>query len=608
MTSDITGKHTTGNDSPRSAPHASSSDRNSPGAHSTPPPTPPSTSSDLPPWAQAAAAGTIPDWVRSYEPGVPARIEVPTESLSAMCERSCAEAGDAVATEFFGATLTYAELGDRIARAAEGLRRLGVTAGDRVAIVLPNCPQHLVAIYAVWRLGAVIVEHNPLSTPRELAEMFADHEARLVIAMDAVIPTLRELDPAPRTIAVSVLKALPPLKRLALRLPIPALARQRRQLSSGARGDRSFEQLLDCHPLPASHPGPAVTDLAAIQYTSGTTGVPKGVMLTHFSLYSNALQGAAWMHGARTGEETSYAMLPMFHAFGMVLYVTFGVLKQVRQVLFPRPDVDAALATMARRPPSIYCAVPPIYERTADGAKAQGIDLRGVRWCISGAMTLPDDVVELWESVSGGRLVEGYGLTECSPIAMGNPFSETRRTGTIGIPFPSTLRRVVDEDGHDVAAGEVGELLISGPQVFAGYWRNPEATAQTMTADGWLRTGDLVTLDEEGFATIVDRRKELIITGGFNVSPSEVERVLREHPGIQDVAVVGIARERGDEEVVAAVIADRPLDQDEVRAWAKQRLSAYKVPRRVVAVEDLPRSLIGKVLRSQVREQLTRKV
>lgn len=546
----------------------------------------------------------IPDWVRFYEPGVPARIELPTESLSQMCERSCAEAGDKVATEFFGATMTYRQLGERIAHAAEGLRRLGVEAGDRVAIILPNCPQHLVAFYAVLRLGAVVVEHNPLSTPRELAEVFADHQAGTVIAMDTVVPTLRGLDPAPRIVAVSVLKALPRTKRLALRLPIPALSRQRRQLSSGARGDRSWEQLLDAHPIAGSHPGPSVDDIAAIQYTSGTTGVPKGVMLSHSNMYSNALQGAAWMHGARTGEEVSYAMLPMFHAFGMVLYVTFGVYKQVRQVLFPRPDVDAALAEMKKRPPSIYCAVPPIYERTAKGATEQGIDLRGVKWCISGAMTLPDDVVEQWESVSGGRLVEGYGLTECSPIAMGNPFYKTRRTGTIGIPFPSTLRRVIDEDGHDVGPGEVGELIVSGPQVFQGYWNNPEATAQTMTADGWLRTGDLVTLDEDGFATIVDRRKEIIITGGFNVSPSEVERVLREHPSIEDVAVVGVPQERGDEQVVAAVIAKGPVDQDEVRAWAKQRLSAYKVPRRVVVVDDLPRSLIGKVLRAEVRGRI----
>jgi long-chain acyl-CoA synthetase len=294
----------------------------------------------------------------------------------------------------------------------------------------------------------------------------------------------------------------------------------------------------------------------------------------------------------------------MFHAFGLVLYVTFGVYKRAHQVLFPRPDTDLALAAMKKRPPTIYCAVPPIYEKTAKGAAERGVSLKGVRWCISGAMTLPDDVVELWESVSGGRLVEGYGLTECAPIAMGNPFSASRKTGTIGIPFPSTLRRVVDEDGVDVAPGEPGELWVRGPQVFQGYWNNPEATAEALTDDGWLRTGDIVTLDDDGFATIVDRKKEIIITGGFNVSPSEVERVLREHPGIEDVAVVGMPREQGDEEIVAAVVAPHGVDTGEVREWAKQRLSRYKVPRRIVVVAELPKSLIGKVLRGQVREQL----
>ena len=546
-----------------------------------------------------------PDWVRFYQEGVPSEIELPTESLSHMCERSCREAADLVATEFFGATMTYGELGASIERAAEGLRLLGVDQGDRVAIVLPNCPQHLIAFYAVLRLGAVVVEHNPLSTERELEELFDDHGARVAIAMDTLIPTLRAATAGVQIVAVNLLSAFPLTKRALLALPIGPLKAKRAQLTSGDKGSLTWKQLLGRGQLAKSHPRPDVQDLAAIQYTSGTTGLAKGVMLSHFNMYCNALQGVAWMHGAQDGKEVSYAMLPMFHAFGLVLYVTFGIYKRARQVLFPRPDVDMALARMKKLPPSIYCAVPPIYERTAQGAKEQGISLKAVRWCISGAMTLPDEVVELWESVSGGRLVEGYGLTECAPIAMGNPFSETRKTGTIGIPFPSTLRKVVDDEGREVGVGEPGELLVKGPQVFQGYWNNPEATEQAKTADGWLHTGDIVTLDEDGFATIVDRKKEIIITGGFNVSPSEVERVLREHPEIDDVAVVGIARERGDEEVVAAIVTTANLDSDELRAWAKERLSGYKVPRRFVMVEVLPKSMIGKVLRGEVRQQLS---
>lgn len=548
---------------------------------------------------------TTPDWVRFYESGVPAEIDLPTESLTDMCERSCREAADKVATEFFGATMTYGELGEQIARAAEGLRQLGVKAGDRVAILLPNCPQHLIAIYAVLRLGAAICEHNPMATERELDEVFTDHGAKVAIVMDVAVAKVQAAAPGVTVVAVNLLEAFPTVKRLLLNLPIGSLKAKKAALTNGETGDLTWKKLVSADPLAESHPRPDVHDLAAIQYTSGTTGLPKGVMLSHFNMYCNALQGVAWMHGARDGEEVSYAMLPMFHAFGMVLYVTFGVYKRAHQVLFPRPDVDMALGVMKKTPPTIYCAVPPIYEKTAKGAAEKGVSLKGVRWCISGAMTLPDDVVELWESVSGGRLVEGYGLTECAPIAMGNPFSPTRKTGTIGIPFPSTLRKVVDEDGNEVGPGVPGELLVKGPQVFQGYWNNPEATTETMTEDGWLRTGDVVTLDEDGFATIVDRKKEIIITGGFNVSPSEVERVLRDHPGIEDVAVVGLPRETGDEEIVAAVVAPKGVDTGEVREWAKERLSRYKVPRRVVVVAELPKSMIGKVLRGKVREQLT---
>jgi long-chain acyl-CoA synthetase len=251
--------------------------------------------------------------------------------------------------------------------------------------------------------------------------------------------------------------------------------------------------------------------------------------------------------------------------------------------------------------------VPPIYEKTATRAKERGISLRSAKYCISGAMNLPDSVVELWESVSGGLLVEGYGMTEASPVCLGNPFHPSRRTGTIGIPFPSTYMRVVDPDDptREVAQGERGELLIKGPQVFGGYWNNTEETAKSLLPDGWLRTGDVVTVDADGFTTIVDRVKELIITGGFNVSPSEVENVLRGHPDLSDVAVVGVPAPNGGEKVVAVVLL-RPgatLDEAALRDYCKERLAGYKVPREIVAINDLPRSMLGKVLRKQVREQ-----
>lgn len=550
-------------------------------------------------------------WVANYQPGVPAEIELPTESLVAMFERSVAEAGSCPATEFFGRRTTYAELGDQVDRVAEGLHRLGVRAGDRVALILPNCPQHVVAFYAVLRLGAVVVEHNPLYTSRELRHQFESHQARVVIAWDVAVPALRafpadvEID---HVVAVNLLHAFPAAKRLALRLPVPSLRRSRAALTSRAPGTIPWEALAGHGRIDPAHPRPSVNDLAVIQYTSGTTGRPKGAMLTHLNLYANALQGEAWMYGAQYRKEVFYAILPMFHSFGMTLYLTYGVRKQALLVLFPKFDPDLILTAMRKSPATVYCAVPPIYERTAMAAKERGVSLRSCRFCISGAMNLPEQTVELWESMSGGLLVEGYGLTESSPVALGNPFHPTRRAGTIGVPFPSTLMKVVDlqDPGIEVPQGQPGELLLKGPQVFQGYWNEPEETAQSLLPGGWLRTGDVVTVDEDGFTTIVDRAKELVITGGFNVSPSEVEAVLRLHPTVVDAAVFGKPLERGGEMVVAAVELEpgAELDEAALRAHCREHLAAYKVPRRIVQVQETPRSLLGKVLRKQVREEV----
>jgi long-chain acyl-CoA synthetase len=551
----------------------------------------------------------VQPWVKNYQPGVPAEIELPTESLVDMLERSVAEAGSAPAMEFFGRRTSYAELGDQVDRAAEGLRRLGVRAGDRVALILPNCPQHVVAFYAVLRLGAVVVEHNPLYTSGELRHQFEDHQARIVIAWDKAAAAVRDF-PADveidHVVSVNLLAAFPALKRLAVHLPVKKLRETRASLTAPAPGTTPWQDLLSHGRIDPAHPRPSVGDLAAIQYTSGTTGRPKGAMLTHFNLYSNALQGEAWMHGAEYRKEVFYAILPMFHAFGMTLYLTYGIRKQGLLVLFPKFDPDLILAAMKKSPATVYCAVPPIYERTAMAAKEKGVSLRSCKYCISGAMNLPGHVVELWESVSGGLLVEGYGMTESSPVAMGNPFFPTRRTGTIGVPFPSTLMKVVDIDNPDVEVpqGQPGELLIRGPQVFQGYWNNPEETAKTLTADGWLRTGDVVTVDADGFTTIVDRAKELIITGGFNVSPTEVEAALRLHPDIADAAVIGKPLERGGEMVVAAVelAPGAALDEEALRTYCREHLAGYKVPKRIVAIGDMPRSMLGKILRKQVRE------
>ncbi len=550
-------------------------------------------------------------WTRHYQPGVPAEIELPTESLTALAEKSVREAPRSVATEFFGKTMTYAQLGDQIERVAEGLRQMGVAAGDRVALVLPNCPQHVVAFYAVLRLGAIVVEHNPLYTARELRHMFEDHAARVAICWDAAVERVRhqpddiQLD---HIVSVNLLKAFPRLKRFALKLPVPKLRAMRRKLSRPVADTTPWEKLLAHRPLDPAYPHPSVHDPAVIQYTSGTTNQPKGAILTHGNLFANARQGEAWMHGATYRKENFYAILPMFHAFGMTLFLTYGILKQGRLVLFPSFDADMVVAAAKKTPPTVFCAVPPIFEATARKAKEKHVSLKSAKYCISGAMNLPDSTVELWEGQSGGLLVEGYGMTEASPVCLGNPFWPSRRTGTIGVPFPSTQMRVVEleDPTTEVKQGERGELLIKGPQVFSGYWNNPVESERALLPGGWLRTGDVVTQDEDGFTTIVDRVKELIITGGFNVAPSEVEAVLRSHPDVADAAVVGVPAPQGGESVTAAVLLkpDAEFDEEDLRAFCRERLAGYKVPRTFVAVHELPQSMLGKVLRKQVRDAI----
>jgi long-chain acyl-CoA synthetase len=298
----------------------------------------------------------------------------------------------------------------------------------------------------------------------------------------------------------------------------------------------------------------------------------------------------------------------MFHAYGLTLCLTFAISMGARLVLFPKFDVDLMLAAAKKRPPTFLPAVPPIYHKFALEAQARGVDLTSARFSISGAMPLPTETLELWEKVTGGLLIEGYGLTETSPVAVGNPIGLARRPGAVGVPFPSTEIRVVDPDNPDKdrQVGERGELLIRGPQVFTGYWRKPDETAQSLLEGGWVRTGDIVEVDSDGFISIVDRIKEIIITGGFNVMPSEVESVLRGYPGVTDAAVVGLPKEDGSEEVVAVVMVEdhHTFDPEAAREHCRERLAAYKVPRRIEVVEELPLTIIGKVLRRLVRDDL----
>ncbi|GAA1546505.1 long-chain acyl-CoA synthetase [Microbacterium ginsengiterrae] len=552
-------------------------------------------------------------WLSSYAEGVPHRIDAPSQTLPEMLTASVRAFGGRPALEFFGAVTTYRQLGEQVDRAAEGLRRLGVQKGDRVALVLPNCPQHVVAFYAVLRLGAIVVEHNPLYTARELRHQFEDHGARFAIVWDKTVDTVAgfpsDLD-LERIISVDLTEALPFSKRVALRLPVKKARESRAKLTATPKAKNAlpWKKLVDQRRISRRVAGPVLEDTALLQYTSGTTGSPKGAILTHANLRANAMQGRAWVPGLVDGKETFYGVLPLFHAYGMTLCLTFAMSIGAKLVLFPTFDLELVTQAARTSPATFLPAVPPIYDQLARAASRGTIDLSSIRFAISGAMSLPVSTVRAWEDATGGILVEGYGMTESSPVAVGNPMGRTRRPGTVGVPFPSTEIRVVDpaDPSVDVPLGERGELLIRGPQVFQGYWGRPGDTAASLLEGDWLRTGDIVEVSSDGFVTIVDRLKELIITGGFNVSPSEVEQVLEAHPDVDAAAVVGLPRLSGGEEVAAAVVLrdGAVFDAGALRDFCRTRLGAYKVPRRITAVDDLPRSLIGKVLRREVRESL----
>ncbi|AWB86708.1 long-chain-fatty-acid--CoA ligase [Mycetocola zhujimingii] len=552
-------------------------------------------------------------WLANYAPDVPVDIPVQDGSLGDLVRLSAEKHPSLVALEFFGATTTYRELLQTIERVAEALRGLGVKKGDPVAIVLPNCPEHIVAFYAILRLGAIVVEHNPLYTPRELRHQFEDHGAKVAIVWNKVVATVQDF---PADIAVESLidvditRSMPFGMRVALTLPIAKARASRDALTAKTSGTISWSSLLSSRPIDSDHPRPESGDVAIIQYTSGTTGLPKGAVLSHANLLANAAQSRAWTPTITHAGCTVYAVLPMFHAYGLTLCLTFAMSMGARLVLFPKFDPDLVLKAAKKHPPTFLPAVPPIADRLLARAKETNTSLQGLEIGITGAMALPHDLVVPFEAATGGFLIEGYGLSECSPVLMANPVSDGRKAGTVGLPLPSTEIRIVDPENPtvDVEPGMPGELIVRGPQVFSGYYRKPEETSAVFVGN-WFRTGDIVSMDTDGFVTVVDRIKELIITGGFNVAPTEVENTLRLHPSIADVAVVGMPSAHSGEDVVAAIVLKDGVkpDRESIRQFARDNLTPYKVPRRIMFIDELPTSLIGKVLRKQVREHLLEK-
>ena len=560
-----------------------------------------------------------------YQPGIPAAIEVPDAPLSELLETAARFYPDRVAIDFLGAAMTYRELLEASERAAQVLRTSGVHKGDRVALIMPNCPQHAIALYGALRIGAIVAEHNPLAPAEEIRSQLDAHGAQVVIVWEKGIDLVSEpltggqhgKDPLKgRTIfSVDLSAAMPRRLRAALRLPVERARRERAAFrAENLPADvRSWDrEVAGTHRIPSRFPYPGGSDVAVLLHTGGTTGTPKAAMLTHTNLRANANQAIAWVPMLHEGGENFLCLLPFFHAFGLTFNLFCAVQKAATQVMLPKFSVDQVLTAHERRPFTFFVGVPVMFERILDGAQKRGTSLGTLRYGVCGAAPMPPEVGARWEKATGGFFVEGYGMTETSPIVAGTPMGPSRRLGALGLPFPSTDVRVVDPEDPDpdreVPDGEPGELLVRGPQVFAGYWEDEAATRAAILAGGWLRTGDIVRR-QDSFLWMADRKRELILTGGFNVYPSQVEAAIRSMKGVADVAVVGLPDGAKGELVCAAVVLTEGTEPgsvtlEAVREHAERTVPRYALPHRLEVIEEMPRSQIGKILRRVVREKV----
>ena len=543
-----------------------------------------------------------------YAPGVAYEIATPERPIPEMVLEVASRYPERAAIDFFARQLTYAELAEDMRQAAGALHQAGVRPGDRVALVIPNCPQHAIAVLGTMLLGAVVVEHNPLAPSGELEGEYARHGARVTIAWSKSLDKLTFLGRGHTTFSMDLTTALPTASRLALKLPIKAAREKRDQLSSPRPGwARSWTRAMrSATPWQGSCPS-AMDDVALLIHTGGTTGVPKAAALTHANLMANVEESIAWVPVLHEGAEVFYCILPLFHAFGFTIGFLAGLRLGATIAMFPKFDTAMVLAAQRRLPCTFFLGVPPMYERLLAAAESTNVDLSSIHFSLSGAMPLSASLADQWEQATGGLMIEGYGMTEASPILLGSPLASSRARGALGIPFPSTQVKIVDPENpsREVPEGEVGELIARGPQVFSGYWNQDDETAEVFTQDGWLRTGDLVQV-RDGFIYMADRRKEMINSSGFNVYPSQVEEAVRSMPGVLDVAAVGVPAGESGEDVVAAVVleAGASVTLTDLRKWAEKSLAHYALPRQIVVMTELPRSQLGKVMRKKVREQI----
>jgi long-chain acyl-CoA synthetase len=538
-------------------------------------------------------------WLRHYDYWVPHHLNYPDRPLHEILDTAVIDVPDRPATSFFGATLTFEDVKDQSDRLATALSQDGITKGDRVGIMLPNCPQYIIAAFAILRHGAVVVNINPSYTAREVLNVATDSGIRMLITLDVLAPLalgVKEQTSIERIIVTSLAEYAEPAG------PAPRVA-----------GTESLSDILGTHKPGVFRAQISAGDLAVLQYTGGTTGTPKGAMLTHGNIFANVVQTEAFMYRNKTRGEARYLLvIPYFHIYAFTVGMMMGIWVGALQVLIPKYDVDQVLAALREFRPTYFPAVPTVFVSLLNHPKVKAFGLEKVRTFNTGGAPCPVEVIEQWERTFGRTLNEGYGLSETSPVTHTTPQLSKRKPGTIGIPICDTDVKVVDLETGDreLPIGEIGELCISGPQVMKGYWQKPDESARVLRTDRdgriWFHTGDVASIDEDGYSSIVQRKKDMIIVDGFNVYPSEVETVLYMHPAVRLVAVVGVPDSYHGEIVKACVVLKEGTSTTEADlvAHCKTALAPYKIPRQVELRDNLPMSAVGKILYRVLRDEI----
>ncbi len=539
-------------------------------------------------------------WLGHYDYWMRPHMNYPRRPLHDILRIAAVEMPERPATAFLGVHLTFAQIKEQADRLATALARLGVRQNDRVGIMLPNCPQYIIITFAILRLGATVVNVNPLYTPREVLIVAQDSGIRALLTLNALAPVaLSVLDQT--KIEHVIITSLAEYSAAATPAPAVDLTLRLADLLAGVEEPDLPRVEINVD-----------EDVAVLQYTGGTTGGPKGAMLTHYNIFANVIQTESWGHrSVRRGEDTYLLVIPFFHIYGFTVGMIAGTWLGAQQVLIPKYDIEALLSAIRDYRPTYFPAVPTIYISLLNHPKAKEYGIDKIRAFNSGSAPLPVEVIEQFERLTGGTLNEGYGLSEASPVTHSTPMLARRKPGSIGLPLPDTDIKIVDlETGtREVPLGEEGELCIAGPQVMKGYWNQPDETAIALRTDGagrtWLYTGDVARMDEDGYTYIVQRKKDMIIVSGFNVYPSEVEDMLYTHPAVKEAGVVGIPDPYRGEAVKAYVVLKpgAPVGTDELIEHCKRGLAEFKVPREVEIQESLPKTAVGKILYRVLREE-----